>query len=108
MVKNSHSNEEDTGLIPGRGTKIPYAPGQLSPHTAIKRVHAHTKTQHSQNFFLIIFFLKVEQKISNADSGPMEKNQDFRSKRIGRLKKGQRFAGKDSKFGCFGVEFPTG
>ena len=38
----------------------------------------------------------------------MEKDQYFRSRRIGRLKKGQRFAGKDIKFGCFGVEFLTG
>ena len=108
MVKNPHSNEEDTGLIPGRGTKIPYAPGQLSPHTAIKRVHAHMKSQHSQNFFLIDFLFKVEQKISNTDSRPMEKKQYFRSKRIRRLKKGRRFAGKDIKFGRFGVEFLTG
>ena len=34
-VKNPHSNEEDTGLIPIRGIKIPHALGQLSPPTAI-------------------------------------------------------------------------
>ena len=30
VVKNSPSNAGDTGSIPGRGTKIPYAAGQLS------------------------------------------------------------------------------
>ena len=33
VVKNLPSNAGDTGLIPGRGTKIPHAMGQLSPHT---------------------------------------------------------------------------
>ena len=36
MVKNSPSNAGDMGLIPGRGTRIPHAVGQLSPFTAIK------------------------------------------------------------------------
>ena len=31
MVKNLPSNAGDTGSIPGRGTKIPHAMGQLSP-----------------------------------------------------------------------------
>ena len=30
MVKNSLSNAEDVGSIPGRGTKVPYAKGQPS------------------------------------------------------------------------------
>ena len=30
MVKNLPCNAGDTGSIPGRGTKIPYAMGQLS------------------------------------------------------------------------------
>ena len=30
MVKNLPSNAGDVGLIPGRGTKIPHAMGQLS------------------------------------------------------------------------------
>ena len=34
MVKNPPSNAGDTGSIPGRGTKIPHATGQLSPLTA--------------------------------------------------------------------------
>ena len=33
MVENLPSNEADTGLIPGRGTKVSHAEGQLSPHT---------------------------------------------------------------------------
>ena len=32
VVKNPPSNVGDAGSIPGRGTKIPHASGQLSPH----------------------------------------------------------------------------
>ena len=32
VVKNPPYNAGDMGLIPGQGTKIPYAVGQLSPH----------------------------------------------------------------------------
>ena len=32
MVKNPPYNAGDVGSIPGQGTKIPYAMGQLSPH----------------------------------------------------------------------------
>ena len=31
VVKNSPTKSEDTGLIPGAGTKIPHASEQLSP-----------------------------------------------------------------------------
>ena len=34
MVKNLPSNARDAGSIPGRGTKIPRAAGQLSPLAA--------------------------------------------------------------------------
>ena len=34
VVKNLPSNAEDAGLIPGLGTKIPHAIGQLSPCAA--------------------------------------------------------------------------
>ena len=33
MVKNLPSNGGDVGSIPGQGTKIPHATGQLSPRT---------------------------------------------------------------------------
>ena len=33
-MKNLPFNAEDTGLIPGWGTKIPYATGKLSPQVA--------------------------------------------------------------------------
>ena len=33
VVKNPPSNAGDIGSIPGWGTKIPHATGQLSPHT---------------------------------------------------------------------------
>ena len=36
MVKNSPCNAGDTGSVPGRGTKIPHATGQLSPHAATR------------------------------------------------------------------------
>ena len=32
MAKNLPSNAGDVGLIPGQGTKVPHATGQLSPH----------------------------------------------------------------------------
>ena len=31
--KNPSSNAEDTGLIPGQGTRIPHAFGQLGPQS---------------------------------------------------------------------------
>ena len=34
VVKNPPSNAGDSGLIPGQGTKIPHAVGQLSLSTA--------------------------------------------------------------------------
>ena len=34
VVKNPPSNAGDTGSIPGQGTKIPHAEGQLSPCAA--------------------------------------------------------------------------
>ena len=46
VVKNPPSNAGDSGLIPGRGTKIPHAAGQLSPRTPQleRSPHAATKT----------------------------------------------------------------
>ena len=41
MVKNLPSNAGDVGSIPGQGTKIPHATGQLRPRAA-------TKSQGSQ------------------------------------------------------------
>ena len=40
MVKNQPSNAGDVGSIPGRGTKIPHAAGQLSPRATNYRAHA--------------------------------------------------------------------
>ena len=37
VVKNSPSNAENVGSIPGRGIKIPYATGQLSSHATMKK-----------------------------------------------------------------------
>ena len=33
VVKNPPSNAGDAGSIPGKGTRIPHATGQLGPHT---------------------------------------------------------------------------
>ena len=41
MVKNPPSNAGDVGLIPGQGTKIPHAVGQLDPGTATRETHGH-------------------------------------------------------------------
>ena len=38
-VKNSPSNAVDKGFIPGWGTKIPHASGQLSLSTAVREAH---------------------------------------------------------------------
>ena len=61
VVKNLPSNAGDVGSIPGQGTKIPHAIGQLSPRAATtdpahsgarlpqqKTLHATTKTRCSQ------------------------------------------------------------
>ena len=44
MVKNPPYNAGDVGLIPGRGTKIPHAAGQLSP-CATTRAHVLQTTE---------------------------------------------------------------
>ena len=36
VVQNLPSNAGDAGSIPGQGTKIPHAAGQLSPHTTAR------------------------------------------------------------------------
>ena len=36
VVKNPPSNAGDTGSIPGQGTKIPHAEGQLSPRASTR------------------------------------------------------------------------
>ena len=41
MVKNPHSNAGDAGSIPGPGTKIPHAAGQLRPRATT------TEPEHS-------------------------------------------------------------
>ena len=41
VVKNSPSSAGDTGSIPGRGTKISHATGQLSLHTATTEHTGH-------------------------------------------------------------------
>ena len=43
MVKNLPFNAGDTGLIPGQGTKIPHAVGQLSLHTATRELAVTTE-----------------------------------------------------------------
>ena len=41
VVKNPPSNAGDAGLIPGRGTKVPRATGQLSPRAATTEPTCH-------------------------------------------------------------------
>ena len=43
VVKNLPSNAGDVGSIPGLGTKIPHAVGQLSPSTQMKMECSHRK-----------------------------------------------------------------
>ena len=49
MVKNSPSNAEDVGSIPGRGTKIPYAKGQPS-QSATSREKPECRNQEPLRF----------------------------------------------------------
>ena len=57
MVKNLPSNAGDTGLIPGQGTKIPHAVGQLklcatareSLSTAVEIQNSHEQTNKQIN-----------------------------------------------------------
>ena len=57
MVENPPSNAGDVGSIPGLGTKIPHAVGQLSPCTTTREAHelrplslhtAHTEPTRSR------------------------------------------------------------
>ena len=49
MVKNSPSNAGDTGSVPGRGTKIPHATGQLNLRsTASEPVHRNASSRMTQ------------------------------------------------------------
>ena len=48
VVKNPPSNAGDAGSIPGRGTKIPHAAGQLSPHaTTTEPAHCKLQSPHA-------------------------------------------------------------
>ena len=46
MVKNPHSNAGDVGLIPGLGTTIPHAAGQLSPRATTIECASLNKRAH--------------------------------------------------------------
>ena len=49
MVKNPPFNAGDTGLIPGRGTKIPHAAEQISPRaTTTELVHLNERAHVPQ------------------------------------------------------------
>ena len=43
VVKNLSYNAEDADSIPGQGTKIPHAAGQLCPHAQLLSLCASTK-----------------------------------------------------------------
>ena len=45
--KNPPSNAGDTGSIPGRGTKIPHATGQLGPLAATREPKCHNYRAHA-------------------------------------------------------------
>ena len=45
MVKNPPSNAGDAGSIPGGGTKIPHATGQLSLHTTTREKPVHSNKE---------------------------------------------------------------
>ena len=41
VVENLPANAEDSGLIPGPGTKIPHAMGQIGPCAAVTEPMCH-------------------------------------------------------------------
>ena len=45
VIKNPPSDARDVGSIPGRGTKIPHAAGQLSPRATTREKLAHCKEE---------------------------------------------------------------
>ena len=45
VVKSPPSNSGDAGSIPGQGTKIPHALGQLSPCTSTREPAFHKTTE---------------------------------------------------------------
>ena len=49
VVKNQSSNAEDASLIPGPGTKLPHALGQLSPHAATTEPMQHDREPEGCN-----------------------------------------------------------
>ena len=50
VVKNSRSNAGDAGLIPGRGTKIPHAAGQLIPRTTTTELAHLNESPRAANY----------------------------------------------------------
>ena len=46
MVKNLPYNAGDAGSIPGQGTKIPHAAGQLSPHATATELTGLNERAH--------------------------------------------------------------
>ena len=50
VVKNPPSNAGDTGVIPGRGTKIPHAVGQLSLHTRSRAQVPQRESPRATNY----------------------------------------------------------
>ena len=48
MVKNPPSNAEDVVSIPGRGTKIPHATGQINPRATTREKLMHHSEEHER------------------------------------------------------------
>ena len=65
MIKNSPFNAENVGSIPGQGTKIPHAMGQLSPRIATREACVlQRRPSAAKKIFLIFFqFLKLYYNI---------------------------------------------
>ena len=66
MVRNLPSIAGDEGSIPGQGTKITHAPGQLSPLTTTREARVHpgleTKHKHNKQKKLSKYFFKTKEK----------------------------------------------
>ena len=59
MVKNQPCKAGNEGLIPGQGTKIPYALGQLSPCSTTRDLVNHKVKSHMMQQRLCLLKLRL-------------------------------------------------
>ena len=70
VVKNPPSNAKDLGSIPGWGTKIPHAVGQLSLHIITTESHTPqlARSPHSGEVVIAVKIPRDAMKIPHAET----------------------------------------